>query len=309
MSVEEGAPDAPQVSEREVLGRATTQPEPEPEPQPEPQPEPTLSEVDEGTICRVLRGKGAYCLAPPSAAKCRSALQAAQLRLILCFLHNQRLTAHCPLLLEAGRVPEAIAACFLVLGPDSDEFWEEEGRATGCEAAKVAAIRAACTQPEKDRDGLVKLNLWGKGLGAAGGAVLGAALAAMPAPLPFEVMDLRRNELTDAAMVLVAAAIGGGRAPRLRAVDVCHNPAVGDEGTTALGHALGPRGWIREANQDARGGRAPGDVMGIVDQPEWSTNTFWEECTTGHGAHRPPPTTSSPAPGTRLSSVYYCLKS
>ena len=44
---------------------------------------------------------------PPAAAR------AAKLRLILCFLHNNRLTEDCPLLLtEGGRVPETIAANF-----------------------------------------------------------------------------------------------------------------------------------------------------------------------------------------------------
>ena len=36
----------------------------------------------------------------------------AKLRLILCFLHNDRLTEDCPLLLMGGRVPETIAANF-----------------------------------------------------------------------------------------------------------------------------------------------------------------------------------------------------
>eukprot|EP01045_Picozoa_sp_COSAG04_P004560 COSAG04_NODE_200_length_20490_cov_33.582021_1_plen_3559_part_10 len=52
----------------------------------------------------------------PSAAECESELQAAKLRLILAFLHNDRLTENCPLLLDGGRNPETIAACFQVNG-------------------------------------------------------------------------------------------------------------------------------------------------------------------------------------------------
>ena len=50
---------------------------------------------------------------PKSPAACRGGhLQVAKLRLILCFLHNERLTEDCPLLLMGGRVPETIAANF-----------------------------------------------------------------------------------------------------------------------------------------------------------------------------------------------------
>ena len=168
---------------------------------------------------------------------------------------------------------------------------------------KLATIRAACTQPEKDwHSGLLTLDLNYQSIGAAGGALLGAALAAMPSPLPYEVMNLSCNNLTNAGIAPVAAAIGSGRAPHLKTVDVCENElgdegaqalgaalatcpeiktvvvndnGLGDEGRTSLQVALGPRAWVY-----------PGTLSWIIDQPEWSTNAFWEGCSEGHGAHR-----------------------
>ena len=49
---------------------------------------------------------------PRSAGECRSPLQAAKLRLLLCFLHSDRLTQRCPLALRGGRVPQTIADWF-----------------------------------------------------------------------------------------------------------------------------------------------------------------------------------------------------
>ena len=49
---------------------------------------------------------------PSSAGECRSPLQAAKLRLLLCFLHSDRLTQRCPLALRGGRVPQTIADWF-----------------------------------------------------------------------------------------------------------------------------------------------------------------------------------------------------
>ena len=48
---------------------------------------------------------------PASPAQCESQLQVAQLRLMLAFLFNERLTEHCPLLLEGGIMVETIATC------------------------------------------------------------------------------------------------------------------------------------------------------------------------------------------------------
>ena len=165
------------------------------------------------------------------------------------------------------------------------------GARPGLEAAKVAAIRTACTQPKKlkqdvygrceeDPDGLLTLDLragYGgplrdKPLSAAGGAVLGAALAAMPSPLPYEAMDLHGNGLTDAEIAPIAAAIGGGRAPHLKSLDVSQNE-LGDEGRAALQAAL-PRGWHPDGDDD----------VWSIDEQEWSTNDFWDDSAAEHGA-------------------------
>ena len=74
--------------------------------------------VPEGVPPSALEGSIAWHIregdwtTPGAAHKCRNRLQAARLRLILGFLQSQRLTANCPLRLEAGRVPETVAECF-----------------------------------------------------------------------------------------------------------------------------------------------------------------------------------------------------
>jgi len=65
---------------------------------------------EEGTIARELRER--RWVVPRSAGECRSPLQAAKLRLLLCFLHSDRLTQRCPLALRGGRVPQTIADWF-----------------------------------------------------------------------------------------------------------------------------------------------------------------------------------------------------
>ena len=77
---------------------------------PEPQPEPRA----EGTVARLIR-EGGWGQRWP-AARCRTALRAAQLRLALGFFQSERLAAHCPLELEPD-VSGAIAACFRVTLP------------------------------------------------------------------------------------------------------------------------------------------------------------------------------------------------
>ena len=47
-----------------------------------------------------------------SPSLCSTELEAAKLRLILCFLHSNRLTEDCWVVLMGGRVPETIAANF-----------------------------------------------------------------------------------------------------------------------------------------------------------------------------------------------------
>ena len=88
------------------LKAAPNDAEAEAEAEAEPAPAPA-----EGTIARDIR-EGDW-LVPKSPAACRGGhLQAAKLRLIICVLHNDRLTEDCPLLLMGGRVPETIAANF-----------------------------------------------------------------------------------------------------------------------------------------------------------------------------------------------------
>eukprot|EP01043_Picozoa_sp_COSAG02_P039673 COSAG02_NODE_3150_length_7280_cov_8.158892_4_plen_651_part_00 len=66
--------------------------------------------------------KGTWpALRPPT--HCHSALQAAKLRLVLCFLQSDRLTADCPVLLMEGGILETIAAWFV------EEDWRVEPRA------------------------------------------------------------------------------------------------------------------------------------------------------------------------------------
>ena len=99
----------PEPSEAEAEAEPEAAPdeaEAEAEAEAEPAPAPA-----EGAIAREIR-EGNW-LVPKSPAACRGGhLQVAKLRLILCFLHNERLTEDCPLLLMGGRVPETIAANF-----------------------------------------------------------------------------------------------------------------------------------------------------------------------------------------------------
>ena len=68
--------------------------------------------------------------------------------------------------------------------------------------------------------------------------MVGAALGAMDAPLPFEEINLMFNELTAAGMRHIADGMGAGRLPNLQAVRVASNPGLGDGGATALAEAL-----------------------------------------------------------------------
>ena len=86
----------------------------EPEPEPEPTPRPPGSQ---GAIALVLEQSG--WATPASPAACVSDLQAAQLRLVLCFLQQERLTEHCAAVPAGGEVFEIVAACFKVPSPAS----------------------------------------------------------------------------------------------------------------------------------------------------------------------------------------------
>ena len=87
-------------------GHARPREDPEPEPQPEPR--------AEGTVARLIR-EGGWGQRWP-AKRCRTALRAAQLRLLLGLFQSERLTARCPLELESD-VLGAIAACIRVTLP------------------------------------------------------------------------------------------------------------------------------------------------------------------------------------------------
>ena len=208
----------------------------------------------EGTLARVLRqGEDAW-ITPRCAAKCRSQLQAAQLRLALSFLQHGRLTERCPAELEAGRLPETIAACFAAVDPTTHLFWEEEGRAAGAPAATIDVIRDQVhSEHGWKRDPAVLRvhrrdpSFWDLGFGstnaklrAPGGAVLGLALAALPHAIdryPFHALNLHSNSLTDAGMHPITVAIAD-RMPHLTELRVGGN-FLGDQAMCALARALG----------------------------------------------------------------------
>ena len=75
----------------------------------------------EGSIAREIR-EGAW-VPPRTAGLCFDRLQAAQLRLVLGFFQSARLSEGCALVLEAGRIPEAIAACFIERPPAQPVTW------------------------------------------------------------------------------------------------------------------------------------------------------------------------------------------
>jgi len=71
-------------------------------------------ELLEGAIAHAVREPTSWLAVRPSATRCHTALQAAQLRLVLGFLHSERLTERCPVTLEAGRVTDTIVSCWQV---------------------------------------------------------------------------------------------------------------------------------------------------------------------------------------------------
>ena len=92
-------------------------------PEPEPQPEPRA----EGTVARLIR-EGGWGRQRWPAGRCRTALRAALLRLALGFFQAERLTACCPMELDAD-VSETVAACIRVraLTPKFRGWWCWEG--------------------------------------------------------------------------------------------------------------------------------------------------------------------------------------
>ena len=102
--------------------------------EPEPEPEPTTPHPPLGAMALVLE-QGSCWTATPSPAFVRSEVQAAQLRLMLCFLQQERLTEHCAAVPEGGEVFEIVAACFKVPSPASHSRTHhtlKHGAKTGC---------------------------------------------------------------------------------------------------------------------------------------------------------------------------------
>lgn len=79
----------------------------------------------------------------------------------------------------------------------------------------------------------------GMPLGDGGALALGAALQAMPSPLPFEKIVLFKNFLTAAGLAPVMRAIRQRGCPQLTYLSVRHNP-LGDAGISDLASALPP---------------------------------------------------------------------
>jgi len=70
------------------------------------------AKLREGCISRIIRVEDSAAARVGLPWRCKSALQAAQLRLIVCFLHHNRLAQACPVELEAGRMLASIAMHF-----------------------------------------------------------------------------------------------------------------------------------------------------------------------------------------------------
>ena len=129
--------------------------------------------------------------------------------------------------------------------------------------ATLAAVRAACTEDP------TRLDLGGRRVGDAGAALVGAALGAMDAPLPFEWIGLSKNELTAAGMRSIAEGMGRGRLPNLRSVSVSSNGALGDGGAAALAEALADCASLEDLNFHQCGvGRAGFEAV-AAQVPHW----------------------------------------
>eukprot|EP01047_Picozoa_sp_COSAG01_P011630 COSAG01_NODE_511_length_16061_cov_15.815875_3_plen_381_part_00 len=102
----------------------------------------------QGTVARLTR-EGSPRLGVTPSGRCRSALWAAQLRLLLGFLHSERLTERCPLVLEAGCITETIAACFIYT-----PLPEQEQRDLDAQLCWVAVWEGDVAEVERlDREG------------------------------------------------------------------------------------------------------------------------------------------------------------
>ena len=129
--------------------------------------------------------------------------------------------------------------------------------------ALLATIRAACTRNP------TVLDLFNKDIGDAGAAVVGAALGAMDAPLPFETINLYSNELTAAGMRSIAEGMGHGRLPNLREVSVYGNGTLGDGGAAALAVALADCASLEELGFEGCGVGGAGFEAVAAQVPRW----------------------------------------
>lgn len=109
---------------------------------------------------------------------------------------------------------------------DTDAWWGAV--AQGYDPTKLRTMRAACRND--------CLDLFNKDIGDDGARILGAALAAMPRPLPYTSIILSYNGLTDAGMEAIAQGMRAGcsRLGRLN----CQQNMIGDAGFVAVAAAL-----------------------------------------------------------------------
>ena len=81
-----------------------------------PQPQPRSPPGAEGAVAWLIRHESGWGRQRWPAGRCRTALRAAQLRLVLGFFQSERLAAHCPLELDVD-ISGTIAAYFRVSVP------------------------------------------------------------------------------------------------------------------------------------------------------------------------------------------------
>ena len=106
--------------------------------------------------------------------------------------------------------------------------------------------------------------------------MVGAALGAMDAPLPFEEIFLASNELTAAGMRSIAEGMGRGRLPNLRRVTwykdthvIDSNRALGDGEVAALAEALADCASLEVLHLNSCGVGGAGFEALAAQVPRW----------------------------------------